>query len=194
MQFLDSKENGFTLIEIVVAATLFAFVVTSLLGVYLSTLRLDSRTRAQRAVSDNARFIMEFMAKEVRNGHIDYTSSGCGSVLTSVTDLCLINQGNEAEHIYAETPSALGTPAGTNLVLAKGASSSNLNSSAVRITKLKFLVTPAHDPLLSSSQASGYNEQPHVTVILELTALSTKDPVKLSLQSTFSQNYYPPRQ
>ena len=51
-------EKGFTLIEAIVATALFAFVVSSIAGVYLSTFQLDRRTRAQRAVSQNARYIM----------------------------------------------------------------------------------------------------------------------------------------
>lgn len=182
---MKPRNSGFTLIEAVVAASLFAFVVVSLLGVYMSNLRLDTRSRAQRAVSDNARFIMEFLAKEVRNGHIDYTAAACGGTVTSATDLCLVNQDNESEHIYA---------AGTDLVIAKGGAPSNLNSSNVRITKLAFRVAPTGDPLTPSSKSANLNEQPHVTVILEITAVSSRDAVKLNVESTFSENYYPSRQ
>jgi Tfp pilus assembly protein PilW len=189
-----TRNSGFTLVEAIVAAAVFAFVVVSLLGVYESTLRLDSRSRAQRAVSDNARFIMEYLAKEVRNGHIDYNASGCGGVVTSVTDLCLVNQNNENEHIYAANVSGLASSQGTDLKINKDGDVTNLNSTSVRITKLKFKVSPSNDPLTSSSKAAGFNEQPHVTVIMELTALSTRDPVKLDVQSTFSENYYPSRQ
>jgi Tfp pilus assembly protein PilW len=180
-----TRTSGFTLIEAVVAASVFAFVVVSLLGVYMSNLRLDSRSRAQRAISDNARFIMEFLAKEVRNGRIDYTAAACGGVVTSTSDLCLVNQDGESEHIYG---------AGTDLAINKGSGTSNLNSTNVKITKLAFLVAPSHDPLTPSSKASGYNEQPHVTVILEITSTSNRDPVKLNIQSTLSENYYPSRQ
>lgn len=175
------------MIEAVVATSVFAFFITSILGVYMSTLRLDSRTRAQRAVTDNARFIMEFLAKEVRNGRIDYDASGCNGT-SNDTDLCIINQSNEAEHIYVENVGDLNGGRGTNLVIEKGAGTSNLNSSSVTVTKLKFLVSPSSDPF-----TGGSNEQPHVTVIMQLTAQSNRDPVKLDIQTTLSENYYPIR-
>ena len=182
--------SGFTLIEAVVSTALFAFVVASILGVYTSILRLDTRTRAQRAVEDNARFIMDFLSKEVRDGFIDYTAAACGAVVTSTTDLCLVNQNNETEHIYAASLTNLLSGAGTDLTLAKTSGTSNLNSASVKITKLKFLVAPVVDPL---TDAKVTNEQPHVTVIMEVTSVSTRDAVKIDLQNTFSENYYPSR-
>lgn len=183
------SQTGFTLIEALVSASVFAFVVSGILGVYMSTLRLDTRTRAQRSVSDNARFIMEFLAKEVRDGRIDYSAAACGSVVTNTTQLCLVNQSNEAVRIYAQDPGNIST--GTDLVIAKAAGTTNLNSSNVKITKLKFAVSPTVDPLTSARAA---NEQPRVTVVLELTAQSARDPVKVNLQTTLSENYYPSRQ
>ena len=177
----DLRQSGFTLAEAVVATAVFAFVVTSILGVYMSTLKLDTRTRALRAVSSNARFVMEFLAKEVTNGRIDYASYP-GASASSTTDLYLINQLNESEHIYLS---------GTDLVLAKSAGSTNLNSNNVKVTNLKFYASPLGDPLTT---AKTYNEQPHVTVVIELTSTSARDPAKIDLESTYSEMYYPSRQ
>ena len=177
----NKSQSGFTLIEAVVAASVFVFVVSAVIGVYISTLRLDSRTRAQRAILDNSRFIMDFLSKEVRNGHIDYNAAACGGVVTSDTDLCLVNQDNEAEHFYLT---------GNNLAVAKTAGTANLNSSNVLVTNVRFLVAPTSDPLVAGSPT---NEQPHVTVILDMKTTSDRDPVPIHLQSTFSENYYPSR-
>lgn len=187
----SGRTDGFTLIEAVTSTAVFAFFIASLLGVYLSTLRLDSRTRAQRAVSDNARFIMEFLAKEVRNGRIDYNAPACGGNVATQTQLCLINQDGESERISAANTAALITGNGTDLVLEKDTGSSSLNSASVRITKLKFLVAPAIDPLTPAKAA---NEQPRVTVVMEIKAFGSREPVKINVQSTFSENYYPSRE
>lgn len=190
MRHLLYHKHGFTLIEAIVATALFAFVVSSMLGIFLSILKLDSRTRAQRAVSDNGRYIMEFLAKEVRDGRIDYSAAACGGVVTSITDLCLVNQNNESEHIYPANASAL-SGAGTDLVIAKALGTSNMNSSKVKITKLQFIVNPTTDPLTNAKAA---NEQPHVTIVLELQYESSRDPAKMNLQTTISENFYPARQ
>jgi len=175
--------NGFTLIEAVVATAVFAFVVSSIIGVYLSVLQLDRKTRAQVAVSQNARFIMEFLAKEVRNGNIDY--SGANSCVNGINKLCLINQAGEAEYIEYLSP---------NLVFKKASSTTtNLNSAAVKITNMGLYVQPTHDPF---TPAKNFNEQPRVTVVLELTSnygSNTIDVVKTNLQTTFAVRVYPTR-
>jgi len=177
-------EQGFTLVEAVVATAVFAFVIVSVLGVYMSTIQLDRKSRAQRAVSQNARFILEFLAKEVRNGTINYASYA-GGVVSGTSTLYLQNQSNIIEQLSLN---------GTNLVLTKNGSSTNLNSGSVKVTNLKFYIQPVGNPY---TVAKTYNEQPHVTVILGLTsnygagALNT---AALQLQDTFSTRSYPTRQ
>jgi len=177
-----TKQKGFTLIEAVVATAVFAFVVSSIIGVYMSTIQLDRKTRSQRAVAQNARFIMEYLAKEVRNGSI-YYSYYPGGVANST--LALTNQANQAEYFYLS---------GTDLKIEKGGATTNLNSDSVRVTKLLFRVSPAQDPYTT---AKTFNEQPKVTVIMELTSDYGGAGIEtsvLNLQSTFATRNYPSRE
>ncbi|HEX9503919.1 MAG TPA: prepilin-type N-terminal cleavage/methylation domain-containing protein [Patescibacteria group bacterium] len=194
------NQKGFTLVESIVATAIFAFVIVSILGVYIAVLNLDTRTRAYRAVADNSRFIMDFLSKEVREGHINYTSYPSGLVSNTTSDLYLINQNNEAERIYLfnQTQNQIETNTINcltdicNLVLSKGSATSNLNSSSVKVTRLYFYATPDGDPFTA---AKTYNLQPGVTVILQLTSnIASRDNVKIDLESTFSTLYYPTRQ
>ncbi len=178
-----NSEKGFTLIEAVVATAVFAFVISSIIGVYLSVLKLDRKARAQRAVYDNGRFIMEFLSKEVRNGLIDYATYG--GTIPSNPDLYIKNQSNEVERFYLS---------GTNLSLSKNAAVTNLNSGGVKVTKLTFLIAPTVNPY---TPAKASNQQPHVTVVLELTSnygVNAADQAKINIQDTFSMRIYPSRQ
>ncbi len=206
---------GFTLIEIVVATALFALVISSILGIYLSVLRLNTRTRAERAVADNARFITDFFSKEVRNGHIDYTaynsSCGQGCIPSGGLDLYLVNQNNESEHIYVwddTTGQQIASYSGVSVCSTDSCSlkitktvgltnlgPSSMNSQSVRVTNVQFLIYPPHDPYRSTGVAATENVQPHITLVLELTATqNSRDQVKLDTQSTYSELYYPSRQ
>lgn len=174
-------EKGFTLIEAIVATAVFAFVIVSVMGVFIATISLDAKTRAQRAVTQNARFIMEYLAKEVRNGTIYYSGYPGG---TADSTLYVINQSDEIEHFYLS---------GTDLKLDKG-SSTNLNTATVRVTKLSFLVYPPENPLTS---AKTYDVQPSVTVILELSSNygnKAGETSIINLQSTFTSRDYTSRQ
>lgn len=179
---LKSKQQGFTLIEAVVSTAVFAFVVSSILGVYMSTVQLDRKTRAERAVAQNARFIMEYLAKEVRNGSIRYAGYAGG-----VADgtLKITNQANQNISFYLS---------GTDLKIDKAGAISNLNSDSVKVNSLSFRVAPTQNPY---TPAKTFNEQPRVTVLLELISdYGTKitEQASLNIQSTFATRNYPSRQ
>lgn len=180
------RQRGFTLIEAVVSAGVFAMVMSGIIGIYISAAKIDRRTRAQRAVVQNARYVMDFIAKEVRNGRINYAAYPGGSA-TGVTDqLHVINQAGEAESFIFTAD---------KITLTKNSNTSDLTDSSVRVTKLLFITIPTVDPFAGPP----YNNsiQPSVTVVLEVSnngGLAVEDQSKLLLQSTFTERYYPSRQ
>lgn len=179
-------QKGFTLIEAVVATSVFAFVISAVLGVYISVTQLDSKTRAQRAVTQNARYVMEYLAKEIRNGQIDFDSYPSGNTSGVDQDLYIINQAGEAEHFYLN---------GNNIVLSKIAGTTNLNSSSIIVTRFKTLVSPSTTPFTVSATPT-VNEQPRVTIILEMASNygnRANDQASISIQTTFAVRNYPSR-
>ena len=82
MKFLKNKRNnkkgaGFTLIELLVAIAIFIIVISVIFSLFLSALKGQRRAIASQNVQDNARFLLEFIAKELRTSDIDIvTSSG----------------------------------------------------------------------------------------------------------------------
>ncbi|MEJ0021802.1 MAG: type II secretion system protein [Candidatus Doudnabacteria bacterium] len=180
---IGKSQSAFTLIETVVATAVFAFVVTSILGVYISTIQLDRKSRAQRAVAQDARFIMEFLAKEVRNGTINYPSYA-SSTVSGTSDLYIQNQANVVEHFFLS---------GTNMLINKGGANANMNSSGTKVTNLLFYIQPTTDPYTPAKSA---NDQPHVTVVLDLQSnygTAAKDTVTMSLQDSFAISRYTSR-
>lgn len=63
---------GFTIMEIVVATTVFAIVTSSMLSLFNYTLKINRRSEALRQATQGARNFVEDLAKEVRNGQINY--------------------------------------------------------------------------------------------------------------------------
>ena len=176
--------DGFTLIEAIVSTAVFAFLISSVLGVYMATLQLDKKSKAFRVVTQNARFISGYINKEVTNGSVNYGGTNNSSTLS------LINQSNEIETIQLS---------GDNLVLTKTVGGSqvatNLNSDQVKITKATFLLNPASNPFTA---AKNVNIQPSITVILEITSdiggSRVTDMSKINLQNTYTVRNYPSRQ
>jgi type II secretory pathway pseudopilin PulG len=63
---------GFTLMEIVVATTIFVVVMTGVLSLFNYTLKINRRSEALRQATQGMRGFVEFIVKEIRNGKIDY--------------------------------------------------------------------------------------------------------------------------
>lgn len=68
----ENKNSGFTITEIIIATGVFATVLVALMSIFVFTLRINRRSDALRQASQGARNFVEFLVKEVRNGHIDY--------------------------------------------------------------------------------------------------------------------------
>ncbi len=188
-----TRSKGFTLIEALVATALFAFVISSMAGVYISTLKIDRKTRAQRAMAQNARFITEFITKEVRSGRINYASYPSGLIASTNQSLYVVNEAFELEHIY---PSAAfcSILSPCDIMLTKnGSTPTALNSPSVKITRYGVYIKPAGDPFTA---AKTYNEQPNVTIVMEIMSsygANATDLVRMNLQTTVAVRTYPAR-
>ncbi len=58
--------------EIVVATTIFVMVVSSIMALFNYVLKINRRSEALRQATQGMRGFVEFIAKEIRNGKIDY--------------------------------------------------------------------------------------------------------------------------
>lgn len=68
----NHKPSGFTLMEIVVVLAVFSTTALMATDLFLSVTRVQRQVRGVQAVQSDARFALEAMAKEARNGTIDY--------------------------------------------------------------------------------------------------------------------------
>lgn len=65
-------QGGYTLIELIVAASIFILISVIAVGVLVSILRSSSKTAAQRSVQQDARVNIEEIARTVRASSVDY--------------------------------------------------------------------------------------------------------------------------
>lgn len=77
--------KGFSVIELVVGVTVFSVVVAASLGLFGSVLRDQRAAFAIQALQNNARFVFEFMAKEIRTGD-DFSLNGSTEINFINTD------------------------------------------------------------------------------------------------------------
>jgi len=81
-------QAGFTIMEIVVATTLFAFTSVALTSLFNYTLKINRRAEALRQATQGMRDFAETIVKAVRNGQIDYGVSSGGQTVQAPVSPC----------------------------------------------------------------------------------------------------------
>ncbi len=70
------KNKGFTLIELIIALTIFSLVIISMAAITVSMIKSQRKTFALQNIQEPARYISESMSKEIRMSQINSLDSG----------------------------------------------------------------------------------------------------------------------
>lgn len=161
------KNRGFTLIELIVAVFIFSILVVVAGGTFVGTLGLQRRALNIKKVEENGRFVLEFVAREVRVANpINAADTGCPG--TSILAF---------EHpVNGLIEYSL---AGSQVHRKVDGVDSIISNPDVEVSRLNFCV---------SGNTVGDDKQPRVTIILGLKTPGTApDVATLDLQTTVSQ-------
>jgi prepilin-type N-terminal cleavage/methylation domain-containing protein len=72
-----NNQSGFSLIELLVAATVFTFVVSGVSGLFVNALDLQRRATGIQKIEENVQFVLESIAREVRVSQITSGDTAC---------------------------------------------------------------------------------------------------------------------
>jgi prepilin-type N-terminal cleavage/methylation domain-containing protein len=166
--------NGFTLIELMIATTLFTIVMMMGVGSLVVSSNFAKAAQKLRVTVDNVNFAMESMTRELRTGTFYYCLTGgdSGSLTGTPVKDCNANTGGPGNVIIFTPQQALtraayqigplrsnGTHGLQKCETSKGCS--DIVSKDVDIKTLKFYVTGSDLP------ASGLLVQPSVEIIIK---------------------------
>ena len=211
---VNKNSTGFTLMEIVVATTIFAVVVTAMMGLFNYTLKINRRTEALRQATQGMRNFVEYMVKVIRNGQIDYAINPDHATLASSIGSCP-RPTVVGNNTYAQKENALGlyddsslerlclylanssgtyvgsgVYSGQALVLEKaGGFKQILNPPNFNIENLMFFIRPRKDPYVTTGGLA--KVQPFVTIVMKVVAkLPTGETQPIYYQTTISSDKY----
>ena len=157
--------SGFTLMEIIVATTVFVIVVTSVLVLFNFVLRINRQVQATRQASQGSRNFTEILSREIRNGKIDYTSSECNSATYADAQnytLGIVSYSGDKLCFTLDKASGilyLRREIGTEVIT----ESVNPENFTINPDTFNFIVRPSTDPFGGSNQGI----QPMVTIVAE---------------------------
>ena len=185
------RQSGFTVIEALVSATIFAVASVSITGVYIAVQRLNQASRSLVAVQQNGRYLMEDIAKIVRNGQVDYArydalESNHMVPQPSAQYLYLIDRdGTQVRIAYNAGNQTVTLQKGTGTV-------TNYVGSEVKVLDFRAYVWPRIDPY-PAVRVFGVtpDEQPTVTVFVSLESNQNPRYVeRAQMQTTVATRQY----
>jgi len=193
----NKARSGFTLIELMVAVTIFSMVMTVAAGTMVSIVDANNKARALQSVMNNLNFAVESMTRNMMFGSKYHCGSDAENVIASnltpanctgdpvspQSEMTFVH--NDGQRVFTYR---LNSTTGQLEVMQTGPSIINsqfvgITSSEVKINSLKFYVTGSGQ---ESSLASSL--QPRVLIVISGEA-QTKDKVisEFHLQTTVSQ-------
>ena len=178
-----NKQNGFTIIETMIAVSLFLIVVVIGIGSLLNTTSLNRKSQDTRSIMDNLSFIMEDMSKNLRTGY-DYHCSNSLSNLS--TPLSCASDGGIISFKSSSDGSQWVYEILSDGTLQKSVSG-GIAGTFVVLTPPEIIIDPASGFLVTGAE-TGDNLQPFVTIKLIGTITSENNVVTpFSLQTSISQ-------
>lgn len=168
----SSNQRGFSLIELLVAATIFTFVVTAVAGLFLGALDIQRRATAIQKIDENVQFVLESLVREVRVSTITSGDTDC-SAQGPLTETLTIDHPVNGTVTYAYQRLA-GTPG--RITRDDGAGPEPITAEDVDFVRAAFCV----------SGSGNDGRQARLTVPLEVTAVEGREGAKpvVRLQST----------
>ncbi len=159
-------EAGFSVVEFLVTAFVFSIVVIAVGGIFIQTLNLQRRGFGAQKVEENALFVFESMAKEIRVSTIEDQDANCDR-----TQLTVVHPVNGTVVYSLE---------GSVVKRVVGGAATYMSSADVQFNRFVFCV-----------QGSGTsdNEQARVTILVQVQnkTNSPKERVVFDLQTTVSE-------
>jgi prepilin-type N-terminal cleavage/methylation domain-containing protein len=169
-----NKNYGLTLIEIVVAVTIFAVATSIMMQIFLRGMTGANRLFGRQNALDSARYILETMSKEIRMSDVDVTTPDGVNTTLNIINLKL--SPTDVHYVFS----------GTSITRrVGGAAASTLNPAEVEITYARFIIA-------RYVGFPGASPQPRVTIIMDIRnkTLKATEQTTINLQTTVSSRQY----
>jgi len=189
---IQQKNKGFTLIEMLVALSLFTIVMTIVVGSLLVLIDGNRQLQGEQSVMTNLSFAMDSMTREIRTGKNYYCASSFGSQLAPDANQNCVAGNNGISFIEAGGSITGATDgriayyfdSGNKTLMRKvgNAIAQSIVSNGISIDEAKFFVTGSDN----FNQTSDVN-QPAVTIIIKASETGIVGEKPYILQTTITQ-------
>ncbi len=183
MQNKNNNKAGFTIIETMIAVSLFLIVVTIGIGSLLNATSLNRKSQNTRSIMDNLSFIMEDISKNLRTGYNYHCSNSLSNLSTPLSCasgggiISFKSSSDGGQWVYE--------------ILSDGTLQKSISGGAagtfVTLTPPEIKISPTSSFSVTGAEA-GDNLQPFATIKLIGTITSENNIITpFSLQTSISQ-------
>jgi len=180
IQFRNIKirQNGFTLMEMLVATSIFVLVAVSSLSIYTAALRASQKTTALVRIQQETQLIMGLLAKKIRTSLVDYDYTGYNTPLVNPEDkLALIDLLGDT-YVFKKSGDTL-------TVSINDSEDKIILADYVTLDDLDFYISPTTNPFASLDEPPSSN--PYVTIVMSVSSVKGQQIASLILQQTVPQ-------
>lgn len=194
--------RGFTLIETIIATSIFVIAGVAASSIFLSAQKATQRTIAGERVGADVRWVMERMAEDIRLSAVDYSQFIGGRIVANPLKALPLITEEDASLVYglSANPEVCGAADVQCITVTRGSSSAGEAGPAVEaamtpvginVRRLAFYVWPTADPFALAGDGRVIG-QPKVTIVLETETIGTRkeEQARISLQTTVSTRVY----
>jgi len=185
MRRYNHNKKGFSLIEMLLAISIFVIIMLSATRIFQLVVQGQRQAIAAYHVQENLKYFFEVMSKEVRMATMD-TSDTCypfGSVdelyRAEEDNLYFKNFEGKCVHYFIENDEGI-----NRFKIKRDESSGYITTTSININSLKFIVK-------ANTVGGLQGQQPSVTVNLQAEAMAPElDKSEMTLQTTITSRYY----
>ena len=187
---IKNRQQGFSLVELLVAMALFLTVLLIVTDIFVSVSRREQLTLSHQRALNDLRYDMYFLTQQIKTNQINYKMY---PQILGVTEPQLFLQDKNEKAIIFKVDGT-NCPVGVSKCLSyfkENVGWKVLSSNAVDFDFVKFYITPNQNPLELNAVTGQYlaDEQTKVTIILK--AFAPSEPTrKINLQTTVSGRVY----
>ena len=163
LRIKNKKNTGFTLIELIVAMAVFSLAIVGAVGIFIRAIEGQRKIAAIQAVEENARFVLEMLAKEVRMSAVNSPNGANDSL-----DIIARKEAGDEPVVYS---------------LANGQIIRNgeaITSSQVKVSRLKFYI----------NKSAGAPTLVSLAITIENQSQKTEKKAEMNLATTLSDRVY----
>jgi prepilin-type N-terminal cleavage/methylation domain-containing protein len=188
-----TEQKGFTLIEMLVAMSIFVMFIGVLMGSYTSIVKAQREANDYRSLYSEARRVFDKITEEVRDNAVYYGDSVNISFNSSSDVLRLISSDGTVWSGFAYKNNNVYFVEQRGADFKSYSLISDDKDGRLYVSEFDVFVSPAGDPYLNV-YADSLQFQPKVTVFARfvLEKRSGDDPYFLDLQTTISSRFYAP--